>query len=98
MKTSIFIHIGTHKTGTSIIQKVLIEKSNHLQNEGVKYINLYNFEGAQRLMSTEHYDEVLVKQLKTYLIHIFVVHLQSILYVVSISQEILRHYMLIHLL
>lgn len=67
MKTSIFIHIGTHKTGTSVVQKMLAEKSNTLKNEGVKYINLYNFEGALQIMSLESIETSLVMQLREFI-------------------------------
>lgn len=67
MNKSIFIHIGTHKTGTSIVQKTLIEKSEALKREGVKYINLYKFEGAQKLMLIESVDEILTEQLRIFI-------------------------------
>ncbi len=67
MKRSIFIHIGTHKTGTSVTQKMLIEKNNALKKEDVKYINLYNFKDALCIMSLESMDTTLVKELRTFI-------------------------------
>ena len=67
MSKSIFIHIGTHKTGTSAVQKALLQYNTDLQKEGVKYINLYSFEKAQQLMHLETYDKALEFQLKEFL-------------------------------
>jgi len=66
MKKSIFVHIGTHKTGTSITQKTLIENSDALRKEGVKYINLYNFSKATTIVELETKDALLVEELKAY--------------------------------
>ncbi|WP_299367903.1 hypothetical protein [Winogradskyella sp.] len=67
MKKSIFVHIGTHKTGTSIIQKILIENPNALKKEGVKYINLHNFKRAAVIVKLEAENVSLVEELKSFI-------------------------------
>ena len=66
MKKEIFIHIGTHKTGTSSIQETLIKRSKEIRKEGVKYINLYHFEDAQKIMLLENDDKVIRERLKLF--------------------------------
>lgn len=67
MRKSIYIHIGTHKTGTSIIQKTLIKNQDRLKKEGVKYINLYTFEHAQSIMTLKTHDKLIAKELKQFI-------------------------------
>ncbi|MCB0399592.1 MAG: hypothetical protein KDD26_08230 [Winogradskyella sp.] len=67
MIKSIYIHIGTHKTGTSSIQKTLIENQGILKKEGAKYINLYNFEQAQAIMELEEEDSDISLKLQNFL-------------------------------
>ena len=67
MNNSIFVHIGTHKTGTSSIQKTLIESTDALKKEGVKYINLYKFERAQEIMTITFDNKALVQELTTFI-------------------------------
>ncbi|WP_422105131.1 hypothetical protein [Winogradskyella sp.] len=67
MKKEIFIHIGTHKTGTTSIQRTLSKNLNLLRKESVKYIDLYNFEEAQKIMMLEHHDKSIAENLKSFI-------------------------------
>lgn len=66
MTTKIYIHIGTHKTGTTALQQTLIKKTQELRSKGVKYINLFHFAEAQKLMTLTKYDESLSAELTTF--------------------------------
>ncbi|MEO1032624.1 MAG: hypothetical protein AAFX55_14525 [Bacteroidota bacterium] len=66
MQKDIFIHIGTHKTGTTSIQETLMKNANALRKESVKFINLYNFEGAEELKFLENADEELSQRLRLF--------------------------------
>ncbi|MUU77653.1 hypothetical protein [Winogradskyella endarachnes] len=67
MSKKIFIHVGTHKTGTSSFQKTIVKNAQKLKNANVKYINLYQFEYAQKLMALENFDNNLVIKLEQFI-------------------------------
>jgi hypothetical protein len=59
----LFIHIGTHKTGSTSIQYALSENAQHLKERGYVYINL-PFELNSQLMVSEKSDPSLVKNFR----------------------------------
>ncbi|WP_111683854.1 hypothetical protein [Winogradskyella tangerina] len=67
MQKEIFIHIGTHKTGTTSIQNALMKHSKALKKSSAKFINLYNFEAAHDLMMLEQANDKISSDLKTFI-------------------------------
>lgn len=61
----LFLHIGTHKTGTSYIQKILNSKKNELSKENIIY--LQQFPESFNLMCINHIDEKIIGECKKYL-------------------------------
>ncbi|OZV67577.1 hypothetical protein [Winogradskyella aurantia] len=66
MTTNVYVHIGTHKTGTTAVQQYLIKKTKTLLKSGFKYINLYHFEEAQKLMQYSGDNQTLLTNLKSF--------------------------------
>lgn len=62
MKKSLYIHIGTHKTGSTAIQQFLRQNKRRLAQEGVFYLTLPY--GIEKLMSANELDEELVDSVK----------------------------------
>lgn len=58
----IYIHIGTHKTGTTTIQDALCHSTKTSITEGWKYLKSPN--STKHFMSAEKYDSVLVNKFK----------------------------------
>jgi len=63
-KTKLLIHIGTHKTGTTAIQKYLKTHVKPLKEEGINYIKFKYRKQNQRLLDS---DKAYKNELKTYL-------------------------------
>ena len=61
--TDLYIHIGTHKTGTTTIQHALRTVDNTSQQEGWKYLKTPRI--ARELMRAEKYDRGLVRNFHT---------------------------------
>lgn len=64
-KPKLILHIGTHKTGSSLIQAALIKHSSQLKKENI--IVLPDFEFAHELMKVKTYDDKYVQLGKQYL-------------------------------
>ncbi len=60
----LYLHIGTHKTGTSTIQQSLRDSYEVLKSDGVGYLNLsYNIIKAREVMRAAEFDSNLVDKL-----------------------------------
>lgn len=64
----LYIHIGTHKTGSTAIQNTLRLLNSELQKEGVEYIEIGNWQHIRNLMLIDHYSEELTNKLADFLI------------------------------
>lgn len=62
-KKKLYIHIGTHKTGSTTIQSILENEKKKLLNEGILYLGLF-YDHAKGMKSLEEIDEYLIKDFR----------------------------------
>lgn len=69
MQNPLFIHIGTHKSGTTAIQKTLDQIKNQLKKEGIIY--LPRFPEEQHMLSLSSLDSGYIDRCRNYYASIF---------------------------
>lgn len=64
----LFLHIGTHKTGTTAFQNVLRENYQTLKRKDqLNWINVRKFEGIKHIMNAKSFDKDLAESFKEFL-------------------------------
>jgi hypothetical protein len=65
--SNLYLHIGTHKTGSTAIQSSLKDHSSELEGEGILHVSYFSF--LKELMQTECFDPTLAKRVREKLNH-----------------------------
>lgn len=70
MQKKLYIHVGPHKTGTTLIQKICLDNQSNLQVIGINYPNVFfNFLGHHGLIDKARNKSILpseIEQIKSY--------------------------------